>query len=914
MADKVITSEVFVAYSQCPHKAYLLLFSNDQGTPHDYTSILEERRKAHQTQYLETFKQSHENAKPYDEKNLRKGEFFIEAKLKVDCWEAACDVLTKVDQGASSWKVIYEPTIVVGTYSITKEQKTELLFFGKVLGHIQKNLPAAGKIVGMDGKTHRAKLEGGYKSIAPFLKTLQAWMEETPTEPPALILNKHCPSCQFREVCRAKAKEIDHLSLLTGVTEREIKKLNSKGIFTVTQLSYTYRARKQGKISKSRKTKYHHSLKALSIRDNRIYVVEKANIDLSNTLIFLDIEGIPDQNFYYLIGLVIRQGETMKEFSLWADNQGDEEKIWNQLIEIVSSYENCTIFHYGSYETLFFKSRSKKYCKDKDPVLEKIQSKLVNVLSLIYASIYFPTYSNSLKEIGKYLGTTWSENDSSGIQSLIWRDNWEQTGNNLFKKKLITYNKEDCLALKKVVESIAGVFNYNQELGKPCEFTSVSELISSAKEGISFKRNKFILEEFEFINRCSYFDYQREKVYFRGRNKDSRNEKKGGNARKVIKLRVNKEVFIPRPEQCPQCGSTKLYNNKRSQKIVLDVRFLEFGVKRWIVKYSTYRGRCITCGKTFNSAEYSKVNSKYGDNLCRFITYKIVGLRQSYNKILDDLRDIFGYHFDTAICSEIKDQMAKYYKTTYDNILKKIVNGTLLHADETSVSIKGVKAYVWVLTSIEEVIYFYSPTREGDYLKSVINGFNGVLVSDFYGAYDSIECPKQKCLIHLIRDMNDDLRRYPFDDEYKAFIKDFSVLLQSIVKTIDAYGLKKLHLGKHKKEVKDFFKKYLSKDFKSEISLGYIKKIKKFKDSLFTFLDYDDVPWNNNNAEHAIKTFAMFRKLSDGTFTENGIRQLLILISIYETCKYKDVNFLKFLLSGRTDIDDFKRDHRPCRC
>ena len=236
-------------------------------------------------------------------------------------------------------------------------------------------------------------------------------------------------------------------------------------------------------------------------------------------------------------------------------------------------------------------------------------------------------------------------------------------------------------------------------------------------------------------------------------------------------------------------------------------------------------------------------------------------------------RDIFGYHFDSSICSEAKAKMSKYYQSTYDKILDKLVKGTLIHADETHVSIKGVKAYIWVFTSMEEVIYLYYPTREADLLKNTINDFHGVLVSDFYAAYDSIDCPRQKCLIHLIRDMNDDLRSYPFDDEYKNLIRDFSLLLQSIVKTIDIYGLKKLYLQKHKEEVKQCFEKYLSKDFKSEICLVYIKKFKKFKESLFTFLDYDNVPWNNNNAEHAIKAFAAYRKINDGTFTESGIKQ-----------------------------------------
>lgn len=214
MADKAISSEVFVSYSQCPRKAFLLLFSNDRGTPHDYPRILKERRKAHQTQYLEAFKQSYEDAKPYNEKNLTKGKVFVEATLKVDCWEAYCDILTKVDRGASSRKVMYEPMIVVGTYSITKEQKTELLFIGKVLGQIQKQVSPVGVIVGMDGKAHRVKLEGGYKEISQFLKTLQGWMEEKPAEPPALILNKHCPSCQFCDLCQEQAVKENSLSLL----------------------------------------------------------------------------------------------------------------------------------------------------------------------------------------------------------------------------------------------------------------------------------------------------------------------------------------------------------------------------------------------------------------------------------------------------------------------------------------------------------------------------------------------------------------------------------------------------------------------------------------------------------------------------------------------------------------------------
>ncbi len=70
-------------------------------------------------------------------------------------------------------------------------------------------------------------------------------------------------------------------------------------------------------------------------------------------------------------------------------------------------------------------------------------------------------------------------------------------------------------------------------------------------------------------------------------------------------------------------------------------------------------------------------------------------------------------------------------------------------------------------------------------------------------------------------------------------------------------------------------------------------------------LRHDSVPWNNNNAEHAIKHYAQYREVTDGQMTESGINDYLVLLSVYQTCKYKAVSFLKFLLSGEKDVDKF---------
>ena len=217
------------------------------------------------------------------------------------------------------------------------------------------------------------------------------------------------------------------------------------------------------------------------------------------------------------------------------------------------------------------------------------------------------------------------------------------------------------------------------------------------------------------------------------------------------------------------------------------------------------------------------------------------------------------------------------------------------------------KGYIWIFTNLEEVVFVYRKSREGDFLCDLLKDFRGVLVSDFYAAYDSLGCEQQKCLIHLIRDFNHDILGNPWDEELKALASDFGSLLRTIVATVDQYGLKQRHLGKHRRDVARFFQAVSERLFNSEVAEGYQKRLLKYRNKLFTFLSHDGVPWNNNNAEHAVKSFASYRQMADGQFSETGLNEYLVLLSVYQTCKYKGVSFLKFLLSREKDIDTYRQ-------
>ena len=86
-----------------------------------------------------------------------------------------------------------------------------------------------------------------------------------------------------------------------------------------------------------------------------------------------------------------------------------------------------------------------------------------------------------------------------------------------------------------------------------------------------------------------------------------------------------------------------------------------------------------------------------------------------------------------------------------------------------------------------------------------------------------------------------------------------------------------------------------------EAGLALRKRIEKNRDKLFTFLDYDGVPWNNNNAEHAVRAFTPAER--NGTSTPKGHREFATLLSIQQTLRYRGMSFLEFMRSGRMQID-----------
>lgn len=135
-------------------------------------------------------------------------------------------------------------------------------------------------------------------------------------------------------------------------------------------------------------------------------------------------------------------------------------------------------------------------------------------------------------------------------------------------------------------------------------------------------------------------------------------------------------------------------------------------------------------------------------------------------------------------------------------------------------------------------------------------------------------------------------------------------LLVPVFKDVNRYGLKARHLRKHVKAVARFYRQAIERpESRCELVQTYRKRFTRYRESLFRFLNDDGIPWNNNMAERALRHLAIQRKIS-GSLYKTGATDYLRLLGISQTCRFQGKSFLKFLLSGQRDVDEFKNHAR----
>ncbi len=373
---------------------------------------------------------------------------------------------------------------------------------------------------------------------------------------------------------------------------------------------------------------------------------------------YLDVEGLPDRNyFYYLIGLRIGQGDTAVQRSLWADTVADEGKIWREFLAILDTVEKPVLIHYGSYETTFLKQMCERHeVPSEGSNARKAVESPVNLLSFIFAQVYFPTFSNGLKDVASFFGFKWSEVQPSGLQAIMWRNKWEASRCRAFQNMLINYNSEDCWALDivaRVLTNIGGNEKQDTQIECPSAAVVHTELLP---EQTMWPKFKSPLMEFEEINQTARWDYQRERVYVRSSPALTRlaKEKRALKLR-AVGLRIARDisrrkqpaalirgvVLCPANPICPVCRQEGNDQLKETQRVLYDVHLGRSSIRRRVVEYRYREYWCSKCRSRFGEPKVFWPGSRYGRSLVAYLIYQLIELHipmtiveQSANRLL----------------------------------------------------------------------------------------------------------------------------------------------------------------------------------------------------------------------------------------------------------------------------------------
>ena len=212
----------------------------------------------------------------------------------------------------------------------------------------------------------------------------------------------------------------------------------------------------------------------------------------------------------------------------------------------------------------------------------------------------------------------------------------------------------------------------------------------------------------------------------------------------------------------------------------------------------------------------------------------------------------------------------------------------MLHGDETGWRVNGRTHWLWCFAAADLTYYAIEPTRGSSVVQEFLaDAFEGTLVADFYAAYNKAHAgSRQTCLAHLLRELKkvDETNR---DAEWPAFAKTLKRLLR------DA-----LRLGaRDDRDAADYARKvnriHMRLDeFRAEGRSDadcrrLVKRLDKYRYALFTFLDDEQVPPDNNRAEREIRPAVIARKNSFHNTSENGARTQAILMSVYRTLQLR---------------------------
>jgi len=359
-----------------------------------------------------------------------------------------------------------------------------------------------------------------------------------------------------------------------------------------------------------------------------------------------------------------------------------------------------------------------------------------------------------------------------------------------------------------------------------------------------------------------------------------------------------------RLDKCPCCGSSDLTECKKTHDHTQEDMTLP---KVEVTLYRKHRYYCKNCKKVVSPKGQGEIPaSRIGPRAKAFAAFLRYGIKISKRDVSALFRKAFNLNISSSSIDGFMEQLKKESLHIYDELLESLKQSPFIHADETGHPIDGIGHWLWKLSN-KKICYSHIDKGRGQAVVRKILGdkYDGVLISDFLSAYNKIEAVKQRCLVHLLRDLKKVVEYWHNDNEVLRYCKRLKKILE------DAMALHKEYLGKEWDEIyytkrarlNDSLKDFSFPNPNKRILKRFAKRLKRHKGEILTFLYVKDIDPHNNHAEQQIRPDVIFRKITFGNRSISGAENHSVLMTILQTAKLNNMDPIKtledILLAGK---------------
>jgi transposase len=320
--------------------------------------------------------------------------------------------------------------------------------------------------------------------------------------------------------------------------------------------------------------------------------------------------------------------------------------------------------------------------------------------------------------------------------------------------------------------------------------------------------------------------------------------------------------------------------------------------------YHTASGYCPSCRKVIETRADEQPpaadlpHAQLGLNALSTAAMMRVCYRLPLRQITQLFADLPGLKISPGGISKQLIRLSQWLEGQYHRLKLLLRAAGVVYADETSWRNDGKNAQLWTLTNDRHTLYHVDDSRSGRVIAELLGeafGADGksTLVSDFYGVYDQFDCPQQKCLAHLLRELKETIaRRAELADH--AFFKRCKRLVRDMLALKTKRDQFAPEVYQRRVQLLEKRLKQLGKTLWHDADADRLAaRLRKHDGKLTTFLHKPEVEGTNNHAERALRPAVVLRKITGGNRSEKAAKAWAILASVMRTAQQQGRDVLE---------------------